>query len=123
MTPPEFQIKDSGVRQEFASGMVRDTGDNKIEYYSITLGPMYQRWASHLTKGRKKYPDPKPGVPNWTLASGDAELTRARESLSRHYYQYMRGDTDEDHAAAIFFNINLIEYILSNRSPIAPRPC
>lgn len=107
----EFGIKDSGKRVEFESGMVRDTSEGKINYTTIYDGPMLDRWAIHLTKGKIKYPDVKPGVANWTLANGEAELQRAKESLARHYRQYVRGDMDEDHAAGIFFNVNLIEYI------------
>ena len=107
----KFAIKDSGKRQKFAGGMVRDTSDGKTDYTSVLDGPMLDRWAEHVTKGRKKYPDLKPGVPNWTLAKGDEELARARASAFRHFRQWMRGDTDEDHAAAVFFNINLAEYV------------
>lgn len=107
----EFTIKDSGKRQEFASGMVRDTAEGKVNYLAVLDGPMYDRWAIHITKGKVKYPDVRPGVANWTLAAGIEELQRAKESLARHYRQYTRGDKDEDHGAAIFFNVNLIEYI------------
>lgn len=107
----EFQVKDSGERKLFESGMVRDTASDKIDYTTILDGPMCGRWAAHLTKAKKKYPDIKPGVANWTLAAGEAELQHARKSLARHFFQYMRGDQDEDHAAAIFFNVNLIEYV------------
>jgi hypothetical protein len=72
---------------------------------------MLKRWASHLTKGRKKYPDPAPGVPNWTLAEGVPELLHAKQSFLRHVVAYMEGERDEDHAAAIFFNVNLIEFL------------
>ena len=109
--PHQFGIKDSGARKEFASGMVRDTSEGKVDYTSLLFGPMLDRWAAHLTKGREKYPDPEPGVPNWTLAEGEAEYVRAKESLMRHFFQYLRGERDEDHAAAIFFNINLMEYV------------
>jgi hypothetical protein len=91
--------------------MVRDTTEDKIDYLNVRFGPMLKRWAAHLTKGRLKYPDPKPGVPNWTLASGEEELQRARQSAARHFEQWLVGDQDEDHAAAVYFNINLAEYV------------
>ncbi len=106
-----FVIKDSGERSSFASGMVRDASVGKIDYTSIFFGPMLKRWADHLTKGRRKYPDPEPGIPNWTLAEGIEELNHAKQSLLRHVVEYMNGRRDEDHAAAIYFNVNLIEYI------------
>ncbi len=106
-----FEIKDSGARKEYKSGMMRDRTEDKIEYWSMRIGPMYKRWATLLTKGRKKYPDVEPGVPNWTLAEGMEEYLHAKESWTRHTEAYADGQTDEDHAAAIFFNINLMEYI------------
>ena len=110
-TADKFEIKDSGARKEYDSGMMRDTTEDKIEYWSMRIGPMYKRWASLLTKGRKKYPDAALGVPNWTLAAGEAELLHAKESFTRHTEAYIDGEEDEDHAAAIIFNINLMEYI------------
>lgn len=108
----DYEIKDSGERQVYDSGMYRDTTDDKINWLNVRFGPMLERWAVHLTKGRKKYPDPQPGVPNWTLASGPEELHRARMSAARHFEQWLAGDQDEDHAAAVFFNINLAEYVI-----------
>lgn len=106
-----FIIKDSGKREEFVGGMVRDTAAGKVNYLKVLDGPMLHRWAEHLTKGAIKYPDIRPGVANWTLAAGEAEYQRARESAIRHFFQYLRGDVDEDHASALFFNVNLAEYV------------
>lgn len=111
MEAKEFTIKDSGARQAFQSGMVRDTQDGKADFTRTLDGPMFDRWATHLTKGEKKYPDVTPGVPNWTLADGEAELIRFKKSAFRHFRQWLRGDVDEDHAAATFFNINGAEYV------------
>lgn len=116
----EFAIKDSGTRQEFAGGMVRDTTEGKTNFLNVRFGPMLRRWAEHLTKGRDKYPDPTPGVPNWTLASGVEEYLRAKESAARHFEQWLAGDRDEDHAAGVFFNINLAEYVLGKMDATDP---
>lgn len=110
-----FAVKDSGERQQFESGMVRDAEAGKIDYWRLIDGPMLERWAEHVTKGAVKYPDIAPGVPNWTLAEGSAELARFKASAFRHFVQWMRGDTDEDHAAAVFFNINGAEYVKGRR--------
>lgn len=106
-----FSIKDGGQRQEFASGMVREPADDKTDYTRILDGPMYDRWAIHLSKGAIKYPDRQPGLANWTLANSEIELVRFRKSAMRHFRQWMRGDTDEDHASAVFFNLNAAEYV------------
>ena len=101
----DYTIKDSGKRQEFASGMRRDTQDGKVLYHLVASGPMLARWAKHLTGGAKKYSED-----NWMQASGDEELARFRSSAFRHFMQWYYGDTDEDHAAAVYFNINGAEY-------------
>lgn len=102
----EFQVKDSGERQKFASGMVRDVTGGKTDYTLVLDGPMFERWAAHLTKGAEKY-----AKRNWMKASGREELERFKESALRHLLQWFAGDTDEDHAAAVFFNINGAAYV------------
>lgn len=116
-----FTVKDSGKREEYASGMVRDTEEAKIDYLRALDGPLFERYAAHLTKAAtEKYHDPEPGIPNWTLAEGRHELARARKSALRHLIQWLRGKTDEDHAAAVIFNMNLAEYVsLKLRDPEA----
>jgi hypothetical protein len=107
----EFVVKDSGERQVFASGMVRDTAAGKVDYSKIYDGPMADRWAEHLTKAEVKYPDLPDGTPNWMQANGPDELRRFRKSAMRHFRQWYRGDRDEDHASAVFFNVNGAEYV------------
>lgn len=101
-----FTVKDSGDRQQFASGMVRDVTDGKTDYSLIYDGPMIDRWAEHLTKGAKKYAER-----NWMKAAGVEEMERFRKSAARHFRQWLRGERDEDHAAAVYFNINGAEYV------------
>lgn len=101
-----FTVKDSGDRQQFASGMVRDVTEGKVDYTLCLDGPMFKRLGAHLTKGAKKY-----AKRNWMQANGTKELERFRESALRHFLQWLDGDIDEDHAAAVFFNINGAEYV------------
>lgn len=102
----DFIIKDSGERKEFTSGMVRDTDGTKTYWHLVASGPMLRRWANHLTAGARKY-----ARDNWMLAAGEEELARFRESAFRHFMQWYYGETDEDHAAAVYFNINGAEYV------------
>lgn len=102
----EFGLKDSGERMQFLSGMQRDTSAGKPDFTLVFDGPMVARWAEHLTKGAVKYT-----ARNWMQASGPEELERFRQSAARHFVQWLRGDMDEDHAAAVFFNINGVEYV------------
>lgn len=86
--------------------MVRDTVAGKTDYSLITDGPMFDRWAEHLTKGAIKYE-----ARNWMKARGEAEYERFRTSAFRHFLQWFRGERDEDHAAAVYFNINGAEFV------------
>lgn len=106
-----YEIKDSGKREEYKSGMVRDTQEGKTIWTKVLEGPMFRRWAIHLTNGARKYPDNADGTGNWTRANSDAELARFRQSAFRHFLQWIEGETDEDHAAAVYFNINCAEYV------------
>lgn len=106
----DFLVKGT-TRKQFASGMVRDVEAGKTDYTRVLDGPMLDRWAAHLTKAETRYPDIAPGVANWTLANGPEELERFRKSAFRHFRQWLRGDQDEDHAAAVLFNINGYEYV------------
>ena len=48
---------------------------------------------------------------------GDPEVeARAIRSFMRHMMAYLRGAVDEDHAAAMFFNINVIEACKQHRA-------
>ena len=106
-----YVTKDSGERAKFESGMVRDTTEGKTLWHKVADGPLLQRWAELLTRGAEKYPDEEAGKPNWMLAEGQVELQRFRQSAFRHFMQWFNGDTDEDHAAAVFFNLNGAEFV------------
>lgn len=112
--PGNYGIKDSGERQEFDSGMVRDTEQDKVDYTHTAQGPMLYRWAMHCTRGNAKYPDPELGKPNWMRAKGMAEYLRFKASAFRHFMAWFMGVHDEDHAAGVFFNINGAEYVKTN---------
>lgn len=105
-------LKDSGQRLQFASGMVRDIDDTKPSFdLVIPEGIPYSelmltRWAELLRKGAIKY-----SRRNWEKADSQDELDRAKASAFRHFMQWFSGETDEDHAAAVFFNINEVETI------------
>lgn len=101
-----FVIKDSGERQQFESGMVRDVTTGKIDWLLVRDGPMLKRWAIHLTKGALKYTRQ-----NWMKAEGEEELLRFKVSAARHFEQWLAGDVDEDHASAVYFNVCGAEYV------------
>lgn len=101
-----FLTKDSGEREEYASGMVRDTQEDKARFDLMRpKGIPYEaqfltRVAQLMTRGAKKY-----GFRNWENANSVEELERFENSAERHMQQYLAGERDEDHAAAVVFNI------------------
>ena len=102
----EFITKDSGQRVEFPDGMVRDISTDKTRYDLIPTF-MLKRWADLLQRGAKKY-----GERNWEKAETQEALYRFKESAIRHMYQWLDGDTSEDHASAILFNVAGAEMVL-----------
>jgi hypothetical protein len=110
----EFVVKDSGEKIKFESGMVRDAAKDKVDYLLALDGPMFERWAAHLQAACVPGPNGEPAKyepRNWMKATGPAELQRFRASALRHLLQWLRGDRDEDHAAAVMFNLNGAEYV------------
>lgn len=102
----QFVTKDSGEREQFKSGMVRDTSSSKVRYDLVYM-PMFKRWAELMTRGAVKY-----APNNWMKANSEEELNRFRESAMRHFITWFTGeDKTEDHAAAVFFNISGAEYV------------
>lgn len=94
-----FVTKDSGQRQEFSTGMVRDVQTDKPRYDLVDWA-MIKRWAELMARGAKKY-----GEENWRKAATEEELKRFKASFLRHAIQYFNGETDEDHGAASMFNL------------------
>lgn len=115
----DFVTKDSGERQVFSTGMHRDSTKGKERPDLVRDGPMFRRWIQLMTRGAEKYE-----ARNWMKACTKEELERAYESADRHYEQWRRGETDEDHGAAVMFGINLVEYIKDRqKEQIGPGPC
>lgn len=113
--PPEVNTwitKDSGKREEYDSGMRRDTQEGKARFDlllvdGIGYGDQFlTRVAGLLERGATKY-----GERNWQLADSHEELARFRASALRHLMQWACGETDEDHAAAVVFNLMAYESI------------
>ena len=103
--------KDSGEREEYVSGMRRDTQNGKPRFDLLLTDMPYQdqfltRLASLLDRGAAKY-----GERNWQLASSNEELARFKASALRHLMQWASGERDEDHAAAVAFNLMAYEYV------------
>jgi hypothetical protein len=103
----DFRTKDSGESEQYASGMKRDVTIDKTLWHLVASGPMMKRWAELMTRGAEKY-----GEDNWLNADSEDEYQRFRSSAFRHFMQwYLNLNPDEDHAAAVYFNIDGAEYV------------
>ena len=108
----QYTTKDSGQKAAFDGGGVRDTESGKPRFDLLLPKDvpyeyqMMTRWAALMGRGAEKYEDR-----NWELFSDTKALERARSSAFRHFMQWISGERDEDHAAAVFFNIMAAEYI------------
>lgn len=108
----EYKTKDSGKRVDFESGMRRDTIEGKDRFdLMLPLDQSYDdqmlvRFARLMARGAEKY-----GERNWELATSPEEYRRFKASAFRHFMQWYLGEDDEDHGAAVFFNITGAEYV------------
>ena len=99
MDQKEFTVHDSGKREEFSTGAVRDVANLKPR--PDLISPFFlMRLGTHLRKGAAKYSE-------WNWAKG-IPSSRCYASCMRHLMAYAMGETDEDHLAAAAFNIMAI---------------
>lgn len=92
----DFITRDSGKREAFTSGAVRDTIEGKPRYSLIPVSAL-RRWADLMARGAEKY-----GERNWELGM---PVSRYLDSGMRHLFSYLEGDRTEDHLAAVLFNV------------------
>ena len=88
-------VKDSGKRQQFGTGAVRDTEEGKGRFDLIPTIAL-RRLAKHYENGARKYTDN-----NWQKG---IPLARYLDSLFRHYTSVKDGDEGEDHVSAVIWN-------------------
>lgn len=90
------KVKDSGKRQTFKSGAVRDIQSGKGRYDLLPTRAI-RRLAEHYENGAVKY-----GDNNWLKG---IPLQRMMDSAMRHLFKALEGQTDEDHLTACAWNV------------------
>ena len=95
-------MNDSGKRQSFETGAVRDIADDKPR--PDLISPFAEeRLGEWMRKGAIKYYEF-----NWAKGM---PMSRCLASLCRHVMKFKQGMNDEDHLSAIMFNsMALIHY-------------
>lgn len=99
VSPEEYKVKDSGTREQFATGARRDQRAGKGRYDLIPPESEAAR-AKILEAGARKY-----GDRNWEIGM---PFSRVFDSLRRHLNQWAAGQTDEDHLAHAAFNLDVL---------------
>lgn len=89
-------IKDSGERTQFESGAVRDMHEGKGRMDLLPVTAIIEL-SKHCEAGAKKYGERNvdKGIPQHSFI----------DSGLRHLFKYLRGDKDENHLVAAFWNI------------------
>ena len=96
MNNPDFILKDSGERQTFDTGAVRDSEAGKGRFDLIPTQMLF-RLAKHYERGAVKYDDR-----NWEKGMS---ISRCIDSAMRHLTKYVAGWNDEPHLDAAFCNL------------------
>ena len=94
-------IQDSGKRETFETGAVRDTAEGKCRPDLISPFAI-ERLAEWLRLGAEKY-TPR----NWEKG---LSVSRTIASLCRHLMKFQQGYSDEDHIAGIMCNAMFIAH-------------
>ena len=89
-------IADSGSRQEFSTGSVRDAQVGKGRWDLLPFGALL-RVARMYEAGAEKY-----GDRNWEKGQ---PVSRFINSALRHTMRYLDGQSDEDHLAMACWNL------------------
>ena len=90
-------VQDSGAREDFGTGAVRDKQHGKGLPHLIPPIAL-RRLAQHFENGAEKY-----GRNNW---QNGIPLSSYIDSAQRHLWAIIEGKDDEDHAAAVIWNIS-----------------
>jgi hypothetical protein len=114
-----MKLADSGEREVAPSGFTREPDIGRrdmswlFEIPGLELVPreLFERMARHYAAGAAKY-----SADNWRKGTRPQDLERYRRSLVRHLFAWMRHENDEDHAAAVIWNI--ITYEINHQAAV-----
>lgn len=109
----EGKMQDSGEREHFDSGAVRDTTIGKGRF-DLVSPEMFFRLTKWLELGASKYNDR-----NWEKG---IPISRCVDSAMRHLVKYLDGWDDEDHLAAVVTNCMFIMHFEKHKSSMQDLP-
>lgn len=110
----KYVTMDSGRREHFRSGMVRDVREGKGRFDLISPYAL-KRLAQVYERGATKYDDR-----NWEKG---APYCRFLDSALRHINQYLSREKDEDHLAQAAWNLfSILHFEEVGRTDLDDRP-
>jgi hypothetical protein len=109
----EGKMQDSGERQQFDTGAVRDTTEGKGRFDLISPEVLF-RLARWTELGAIKYADR-----NWEKGM---PISRCVDSGIRHFIKYLDGWNDEDHLAAVVWNAMAIMHFEKHKPELQDLP-
>jgi len=86
------------------NGGNRDSAEDKLDYTLLPI-PALNRITQHYVNGVKKYKRD-----NWKKLSTPEDIERYKQSMFRHLIQYLEGQDNEDHLAALVWNAMALLY-------------
>lgn len=89
---------------EFGTGAIRDSQEGKLDFIETVSFTAFHRFVTYMTEKKKKYGagNFKKGIP---IDSYEKSLMRHIDKYMRNKYENGRDEPDEDHLAAIIFNV------------------
>jgi len=102
-------LEDSGERQQFETGAIRDPAAGKGRYDLISPIAL-RRLALHYEAGAAKYSDR-----NWEKG---IPASRCFSSAVRHLFRWIAGGKTEDHLSAAVWNIFCIMHYQETRPEV-----
>lgn len=102
----EFVTKIEGEMGQSVSGVKR-TIKTYFDRYDLVPLFMLKRWAELYGRGAIAH-----GENNWEKSSTQEDYNGFKRSFLHHVFQYLIGEKpEEDHAAAIMFNLAGMEHV------------
>lgn len=90
---------------KFATGAIRDSQEGKVDFVETISYTAHERYARYMTGKKAKY-----GVGNFkkgiTIESYEQSLLRHIDKYFRNKYEGGNDEKDQDHLAAMRFNID-----------------
>jgi hypothetical protein len=97
------ELRDSGKREIYPTGMIREPNDGRGRYDLISPIAL-KALAIHYERGSNKYEDR-----NWERGT---QVSKHLNSALRHLQSYLEGDREEDHLSACVFNCFAITHVM-----------